>query len=282
MEKVGRINYLKIVEQDDQYITFFDGKNDIRLKKNKHMLVQENKVRVFIYPGNHGKRHYSLKMPYAQVGEFGNLKILDVTHSGAFASWGIEKDLYIPNKYQDVPLEKDTRALIFVAVDKLTRSVMGISAIDDYVMPADEFIREKDAVSFLIHAWDENFFKVIVNNRYRGLLPRGEVFGDTRIDIGKNGFVVRKRDDGLLEISLHNSYNDTLEAASAFILQRLKAKNGFLPFNDKTYPRVIEKELQMSKKLFKKCTGVLLKKRRIKFTDKGIQLLEEVGASSRE
>ena len=57
---------------------------------------------------------------------------------------------------------------------------------------------------------------------------------------------------------------------------------GFLPFNDKTYPRVIEKELQMSKKLFKKCTGVLLKKRRIKFTDKGIQLLEEVGASSRE
>ena len=62
------------------------------------------------------------------------------------------------------------------------------------------------------------------------MLPRGEVFGDTRIDIGKNGFVVRKRDDGLLEISLHNSYNDTLEAASAFILQRLKAKNGFFAF----------------------------------------------------
>ena len=51
------------------------------------------------------------------------------------------------------------------------------------------------------------------------------------------------------------------------------AHKGFLALNDKSDPETIKKELQMSKKTFKKGIGTLYKERKIEIKDDGIYIV---------
>ena len=58
-------------------------------------------------------------------------------------------------------------------------------------------------------------------------------------------------------------------------MRLLQENNGYLPYNDKSSPEDIYAFFGMSKKTFKMTTGNLYKNRKIRFTQTGIQLVEE-------
>ncbi len=53
-------------------------------------------IKAFIYQNNEGALVATLKEPLIQLGEAVLLTIKSVTHAGAFANWGISKDIFIP------------------------------------------------------------------------------------------------------------------------------------------------------------------------------------------
>jgi len=55
------------------------------------------------------------------------------------------------------------------------------------------------------------------------------------------------------------------------LLRELESRGGFWEINDKTSAEVIREELGVSKKVFKKATGALYRKRLIVFEGDGIR-----------
>ena len=64
-----------------------------------------------------------------------------------------------------------------------------------------------------------------------------------------------------------------LEPTAQFILEKIKAEDGFLALHDKSSPEEIKEKLQLSKKAFKKGVGTLYKERKIKIEPNGISLV---------
>ena len=57
------------------------------------------------------------------------------------------------------------------------------------------------------------------------------------------------------------------------IQEKLKASNGFLPYNDKSSPESIKNEFNLSKNSFKKALGNLYKNKQISIESDGIHIL---------
>ena len=60
--------------------------------------------------------------------------------------------------------------------------------------------------------------------------------------------------------------------SAQLILERIKAQEGFLNLTDKSAPNEIYRQLQMSKKAFKKAVGALYKQKLIRLEKDGIYL----------
>jgi predicted RNA-binding protein (virulence factor B family) len=87
--------------------------------------------------------------------------------------------------------------------------------------------------------------------------------------------VIRQREDLKVDLSLHPVGLKALEDGAMSLLKLLKAEpKGFLPIHDKSSPDEIYKFTQMSKKLFKKAVGGLLKSKKISIEERGIRLLQ--------
>jgi predicted RNA-binding protein (virulence factor B family) len=119
-------------------------------------------------------------------------------------------------------------------------------------------------------------YAVIVNDEHEGLVYENEVF--TKVEIGQimDGYIKKIREENKLDISLQPlGYRHGIDTFTDIILAKLEAKNGFLPFNDKSSPADIYAVFGMSKKAFKRAIGGLYKRRIISITSKGIKLMSK-------
>lgn len=131
-----------------------------------------------------------------------------------------------------------------------------------------------DKVDLLVGRQTKIGFTVMVDEEFEGILYKNELF--QRIEEGQRlvGYVKKVREDGKLDISLKPiGFKKAVLSDEIVILNALKAKDGFLPFNDKSAADTIKYELQMSKKSFKKAIGGLYKQKLIRIEDDGIHLI---------
>lgn len=91
-----------------------------------------------------------------------------------------------------------------------------------------------------------------------------------------DGFIKRVRPDQKLDVCLKKPGFDKQEMTGlgAVILDRLRAENGFLPFNDRTDPDTVKREFSVSKRVFKMAIGGLYKEHLIHIDEDGIRLIQ--------
>ncbi len=121
-------------------------------------------------------------------------------------------------------------------------------------------------------------FTVMVDEEFEGMLYKSELF--QRVEEGQKlvGYVKKVREDGKVDISLKPiGFKKAVVSDEIFILNEMKKKEGFLPFNDKSSPDDIKYGLQMSKKAFKKAIGGLYKQKLITIDEDGIHLINYEG-----
>ena len=118
-------------------------------------------------------------------------------------------------------------------------------------------------------------FKVVVDNAYRGLVYSDQIRQRLHPGDRMKGYVLKRRVDGKLDISLSPLGQERVEQTAALLMKRLVAAGGTLPFSDHSSSEEIEEAFGVSKKTFKKAIGRLYRERRIRIEPNEICLCEE-------
>jgi predicted RNA-binding protein (virulence factor B family) len=137
---------------------------------------------------------------------------------------------------------------------------------------------EGDEVMLLVDGFTDIGVKVIINERFEGMLYKDEVYRKLSVGEELTGYIKKIRDDNKIDVTVRKGGLQDIADARARVLERLKEQNGFLALTDNSSPELIKEKLQMSKKLFKKAIGGLYKDEIIAMKHDGIYLRKKKGA----
>lgn len=229
-----------------------------------------DKLEVFIYKDSEDRLIATSGKPKLQVGEVAVLQVKDVAKIGAFLDMGLEKDLLLPFKEQNHKVRQGEQCLVALYIDKSKRLAATMNVYS--YMSADSPYKKDDRVTGTIYEINENLGAfVAVDNRYYGLIPKKELYGDFRLGDQIEARVIKVRDDGKLDLSPREKAYVQMDTDAALVLKVIDEFDGVLPFNDKAKPETIMREFQMSKNAFKRAVGRLLKEGRIRIKEKTIE-----------
>ena len=311
MIQLGKFNHLTIVRFTD-HGAYVDGGEvgEILLPKAyvKDEMRPGDEIDAFVYLDQQERLVATFEEPLAQVGDFAYLEVKWVNQYGAFLDWGLMKDLFVPFSEQKKTMETGSAYIVYVYVDDATKRIVGTAKVNRYIEPAPrkDYYRGK-TVDLLVWQKTEYGLKVIVDNRYAGLIYNDELLtmegkreeaGGRREEVGGKreemrgrrdevrglgravprtgdrleGTVVTVRDDGRLDISLQKIGKGRFRDFADQFLDELRDAGGFLAYTDKSSSEAIAERFGVSKKTFKRAVGTLYKARKIRLADDGIYI----------
>ena len=274
MKELGLVNPLYINRFTDfgAYLACRDGE-EVLLPKG-YLSGEEKEgdvVTVFVYTDSEDRPVAVTDTPHLLLDQFGVLTCKEVTSFGAFMDWGLLKDLFVPNAEMAKPMTAGQKYLIRVCVDYRSDRLIGVSKYREFIHPAPKDYVPGNECEGLIFEKTELGYKVLLEDRYEGLLYANEVFQDLTLGEMRKVWVKKRREDGKIDLQLLPFGRVKYEEGAEKILKMLQEK-GFLPLHDKSDPEAIQKVLGMSKKQFKQCIGQLYKGQEITIHDDGISL----------
>ena len=273
MIQIGRAYTLEVVRDTDQgYYLDASPLDTILLPRREcEDLDIGDQVEVFLYYDSEDRPIATRKKPKAQIGEFASLKVVDVTSVGAFLDWGLDKHLFVPFGEQKNKMELGRHYIVYVHSNRHDGRLLASSKLDRYLDRLPAHYTPRQAVSLLVAATTDLGFKVIVDNAHWAVLYKNEVFKPLRSGQKIDGFIKQVRDDGKIDVTLQGG-KQTRTKDAQHIINYLHDKGGHAPLHDKSAPQLIERELGLSKKAFKRAIGTLYKSKDIVIDDQGISL----------
>ncbi|NTV90534.1 MAG: S1 RNA-binding domain-containing protein [Clostridiales bacterium] len=246
--------------------------DDILLPKNQ--LPQDvepgDEIEVFVYKDSEDRIISTLKKPKLELGRLAMLKAVEITEVGAFLDWGLEKDLFLPFREQNGVVKKDGEYLVGLYVDKSDRLCATMNIYN--MLGTESPFRQNDMVRGTVYGISKSLGAfVAVDDKYEGLIPVKELYGDFKEGDSVTVRVQRIRQDGKLELSMRKPAYDEIEGDAQKVMGKMEANGGKLMLNDKSAPEDIKASLNISKAAFKRAVGRLLKEGAIKITDDGIE-----------
>lgn len=274
--KLGDYNLLKVSRKVD-FGLYLDGgdEGDILLPSR---YVPKNarpgdELEVFIYLDQDERPIATTQKPFARVGEFASLEVAWINEFGAFLNWGLMKDLFCPFREQKRRMELGSSYIVYVTVDEESYRMMATAKVERYLDKERPQYKHGDEVELLVWQKTDLGFKVIVDNRYSGLVYKDQIFRNIRTGERLCGYVDHVRQDGKIDITLQPTGRRHTEDFSDVLLEYLKNNNGRCNLGDKSPAELIADRFKVSKKTYKKAIGDLYRRRLIVITDAGIELV---------
>jgi len=276
MTDIGRLNTLNVVKELDFGIYLDGGELGEILMPTRYVPVPCNigdALEVFIYRDSEDRLIATSEKPYAMVGEFALLKVVDVTPIGAFMDWGLPKDLLVPFPEQKPRMETDKLYIVRIYIDDDSQRIVASSRLDDFLhSESDDEFSLNESVSLLIANKSELGYQVIIENTHWGLLHHSEVARPLRRGQRLDGFIKNIREDQRIDLCLHLKPSEKTDDIAQIILRELSKNDGFIPVSDKSSPDDIQDRFHISKKMFKKAIGALYKQHIIRIEADGIHM----------
>ncbi len=276
MARIGERALLKVLKEKSFGLYLDGGKElgEILLPRREMPSSWEigQPLDVFIYRDSEDRPVATPKIPKAMPGTFARLQCVAVTGVGAFLDWGLAKELLVPFREQKSRMEPGKSYLVHVHVDEASGRVVASTRLSRFLDLSKSNYEPGDAVELVIFGKTPLGYKAIINGTHSGLLFSERVFQELQAGERVNGYIVRVRDDGKIDLSLHAPGRDKVESLEERILAELKARGGFWAIGDHSPASEIHDELGVSKRTFKQTLGALLKKRAILIEQKGIRI----------
>jgi predicted RNA-binding protein (virulence factor B family) len=211
---------------------------------------------LFLYKDSEDRPIATLRSPKVLLGEVAFLPITDVTAIGAFAGWGLAKDLLVPFAEQTRDVTPGERHPIGLYVDDSGR-LAGTMRVSELLEDRGRFVLDEwvEGESWRLEPEIGTF--VIVERRFVGLVPASEPHRLSRGEAARFR-VTHIQPDGKIELSLRGHAHEELADDAARILALL-VRPGTPRLGDKSDPEEIRSIFGMSKKAFKRAAGRLLK-----------------------
>lgn len=226
-------------------------------------------IEVFLYKDSSDRMIATTRTPLLSLGELAVLTVSDVGKMGAFLDWGLEKDLFLPFREQTSQVAKGDRCLVSLYIDKSQRLCATMKIY--HLLSTDSPYQKGDVVKGTVYQINENIgVFVAVENKYSALIPKREVYG--RFSPGQEieARITAVKEDGKLDLSVRGRIPEQMDQDAEFVMQKIQAGKGRLPFSDKASPEQIKAELGMSKAAFKRAVGRLLRQRKIQIKENEI------------
>lgn len=274
---VGQYNELEVARITDFGYFFSTEDGDVFMPirlANRELSVGEM-TKVFIYTDQERRWVGTHEKPKGVVGDFVTLQCKDTNKMGAFMDWEISKDLLVPFSEQEEPLRKKKFYTVYIDLDRKTGRVFASTKLYKYLSrDTSSFYVGQEVFLYVAHQVDLGY-ECIVNKKWRGLLYKNHVFKDLKEGGKIKGYISAIRPDGKLDLSLSKQgYNsDDIDRQGKELILLMRKKGGQIPFNDKSHPKDIMREFQMSKKQFKQILGYLYKIGVVEFTEEGTKLI---------
>lgn len=274
--KLGEYNLLEVVKEVD-FGVYLDGSEDGEILLPTRYVPQGCKpgdvLNVFIYLDMDERLIATTLQPYVKVGEFACLEVAWVNQYGAFLDWGLMKDLFVPFREQKMKMIKGNSYVVHVHLDEDSYRIVASAKIEKYLSKDMPEYNPGDEVEVLVWQKTDLGFKVIVDNKFGGMIFKNEIFTDVRTGMKMHAYIKQVRPDGKIDLELQKGGVKKVEDFADILLEYIRSNGGFTPLNDKTDADVIYSTFGVSKKTFKKAVGDLYKKRLIALEgEQGIRL----------
>ena len=274
--KLGEYNLLEVVKEVD-FGVYLDGSEDGEILLPTRYVPKGCKpgdiLNVFIYLDMDERLIATTLQPYVKVGEFACLEVAWVNQYGAFLDWGLMKDLFVPFREQKMKMVKGNSYVVHVHLDEDSYRIVASAKVEKYLSKDMPEYNQGDEVEVLVWQKTDLGFKVIVDNKFGGMIFRNEIFTDVRAGMKMQAYIKQVRSDGKIDLELQKDGVKRVEDFADTLLEYIRSNGGSIPFNDKTDADVIYSVFGVSKKTFKKAVGDLYKKRLVVLEgEQGIRL----------
>ena len=273
--KLGKYNQLEVVKTVD-FGVYLNGGDDGEILLPSRYVPEGCRpgdvLNVFIYLDNEERLVATTLEPYVQVGEFACLEVAWVNEYGAFLDWGLMKDLFVPFREQKMKMQKGHRYVVHAHVDEDSYRIMASAKVERYLSKEFPEYQQDEEVEVMVWQRTDLGYKVIVDNKFGGLVYQKEIFKSLEPGMRLQAFVRQVREDGKIDLTLQKDGAQKVGDFAEILLQYIKDNGGQTPLNDKSAAEEIYETFGVSKKTFKKAVGDLYKKRLIVLVEGGIRL----------
>ena len=278
MIDLGKFNKLKVVKKVDFGLYLDAGKDEDKILLPTRYVPEGTRIGdvldVFIYLDADERLIATTLEPLAQVGDFAYLKCSWVNEYGAFLDWGLMKDLFCPFREQKKKMERGNSYIVHVHIDEGSFRIMASAKVEKFMPTEPATYKHGDKVNILVWQKTELGFKVIIDNKYPGLIYDNQVFRGLTTGDRLEAYIDQVREDGKIDVALQTTGRQHTEEFSEQLLFYLQNNGGRCFLHDKSPAEEIYDRFHVSKKVFKKGVGDLYKKHLINITPEGIFLVE--------
>ena len=273
--KLGDYNKMTVVKEVD-FGMYLDGGNEGEILLPSRYVPQGCKpgdeLNVFLYLDNEERPVATTQTPLAKVGDFAWLEVSWVNEYGAFLNWGLMKDLFCPFREQKMRMEIGNKYIVYVTIDEDSYRMMASAKVEHYFSEEPIPYQNGDEVDLLVWQKTDLGFKVIIDNRYPGLVYEDQVFTHITTGDRMKGYIYNVREDGKIDVTLQPTGRRQTEEFSEVLLQYLKDNGGQCDLGDKSDADAIYNRFGVSKKAYKRAVGDLYKRRLITVEPNSITL----------
>lgn len=270
---LGKYNQLEVVKEVD-FGVYLDGGDDGEILLPARYVPEGCRpgdwLNVFIYLDNEERLIATTLQPKVQVGEFACLEVAWVNEYGAFLDWGLMKDLFVPFREQKMKMLKGHKYMVHAHVDEDSYRIMASAKVERYLSKEMPPYAPGEEVEVMAWQRTDLGYKVIVDNRYGGLVYQREIFQQLEPGMRLTAYVRQVREDGKIDLTLQKDGQAKVEDFSAVLLRYIRENGGYTPLNDKSAAEEIYETFGVSKKTFKKAVGDLYKRRLVMLAEDGI------------
>lgn len=274
--KLGDYNELKVVKTVDFGIYLDGGDEGEILMPSRYVpkgIRPGDVIECFLYLDQDERLVATTEEPLARVGEFACLEVAWVNEYGAFLNWGLMKDLFCPFREQKMRMVKGNNYVVYVHIDEESYRIVASAKVEHFLCKDKPNYKHGEEVDLLVWQKTELGFKVIIDNKYAGLVYENQVFRHMQTGDRLKGYIANIRPDGKIDVTVQPTGRRQTLDFSEQLLQYLKSHDGICELGDKSDAEEIKMRFQVSKKVYKRAIGDLYKRHLIAITENGIKLV---------
>lgn len=274
--KVGHIQTLKVSRISDFGLYLTDDEEQEVLLPNRFVSL-ENKVgdeiEVFVYHDSEDRLVATTDKPLITEGKAACLKVVDKNIHGAFLDWGlVGKDLFLPNRNQQGGVIAGRSYIVWLYVDNITGRCVATMKLKPFIDNDIITVKPRQKVDILIASESPIGYRAIIDSRHWGMLYKNQIFKPVKVGDRMEGFVRRITDDNRIDLALRQEGYDGVANSAEDLLTLIKENGGEMAIGDNSSPEKVHAFTQMSKKVFKRAVGILLKRGAITTDGESIKL----------
>ena len=262
--KVGHIQTLKVNHISDYGLYLVDDEGQEVLLPNRYVSLTNaigDEIEVFVYHDSEDRLVATTDRPLITEGRAAYLKVVDKNIHGAFLDWGLKgKDLFLPNRNQQGGVLAGRSYIVWLYVDNITGRCVATMKLKPFIDNDIITVKPRQKVDILIASESPIGYRAIIDSRHWGMVYKNQIFQKVQIGDRFEGFVRRITDDNRIDLSLRQEGYDGVATSADDLLAILRDNGGVLPVGDDSSPEQVHAATQMSKKVFKRAVGMLLKR----------------------